>query len=129
MQPIIEVRDLSKTYASGTVALTDVTLDIHQGEILALLGPNGAGKTTFISITCGLVTPSGGAVRVGGHDVVRDFADDVDTLHFTGSGSKSVVLSKAYESGGHVFFDFGAGDVLEVRNTTLDALANDMTFA
>jgi ABC-2 type transport system ATP-binding protein len=73
MQPIIEVRDLSKTYASGTVALTDVTFDIRQGEILALLGPNGAGKTTFISITCGLVTPTGGSVRVGGHDVVRDY--------------------------------------------------------
>ncbi|MCB2127533.1 MAG: ABC transporter ATP-binding protein [Rhodobacteraceae bacterium] len=73
MSPIIEVRDLSKTYASGTVALANVTLDIRQGEILALLGPNGAGKTTFISITCGLVTPTGGSVRVGGHDVLRDY--------------------------------------------------------
>jgi ABC-2 type transport system ATP-binding protein len=73
MQPIIEVRDLSKTYASGTIALSDVSLDVRKGEILALLGPNGAGKTTFISITCGLVTPTGGTVRVGGHDVLRDY--------------------------------------------------------
>ncbi|MCB2136459.1 MAG: ABC transporter ATP-binding protein [Rhodobacteraceae bacterium] len=73
MRPIIEVRDLSKTYASGTVALSGMTLDIREGEILALLGPNGAGKTTFISITCGLVTPSGGTVRVGGHDIIRDY--------------------------------------------------------
>ena len=73
MSSIIEVRDLSKTYASGTPALSGVTLDIREGEILALLGPNGAGKTTFISILCGLVTPTGGAARVGGHDIVRDY--------------------------------------------------------
>lgn len=73
MTPIIQVRDLSKTYASGTVALAGVTLDIAQGEILALLGPNGAGKTTLISILCGLVTPGGGQVQIGGHDLVRDY--------------------------------------------------------
>ncbi len=73
MSPIIEVQDLSKTYAIGTVALSGVTLDIAEGEILALLGPNGAGKTTFISILCGLVTPSGGRALVGGHDIVRDY--------------------------------------------------------
>ena len=73
MSSIIEVRGLSKTYASGTSALSDMTLDIEEGEILALLGPNGAGKTTFISILCGLVTPTGGSVRVGGHDIVRGY--------------------------------------------------------
>jgi len=73
MAPIIEVRDLSKTYASGTQALAGVTLDIREGEILALLGPNGAGKTTFISILCGLVTATGGSARVGGYDILRDY--------------------------------------------------------
>jgi ABC-2 type transport system ATP-binding protein len=73
MKAIIEVRDLSKTYASGTNALSGVTLDIRKGEILALLGPNGAGKTTFISILCGLVTPSGGRALIGGHDILRDY--------------------------------------------------------
>ncbi|MCV2868151.1 ABC transporter ATP-binding protein [Defluviimonas sp. WL0002] len=73
MSAMIEVRDLSKTYASGTSALSGVSLDIREGEILALLGPNGAGKTTFISILCGLVTPSGGKVTVGGHDILRDY--------------------------------------------------------
>lgn len=73
MPPIIEVSDLSKTYASGTEALAGVSLDIREGEILALLGPNGAGKTTFISILCGLVTPTGGQALVAGHDIVRDY--------------------------------------------------------
>lgn len=73
MATIIEVDDLSKTYASGTKSLSDVSLEIHEGEILALLGPNGAGKTTLISIICGLVTPTTGKVRVGGHDIGRDY--------------------------------------------------------
>ncbi len=73
MTLIIEIGDLSKTYGSGTAALSDVTLDIREGEILALLGPNGAGKTTLISIVCGLVTPSTGRVLVGGHDIQRDY--------------------------------------------------------
>ena len=50
-----------------------MTLDIHEGEIIALLGPNGAGKTTLISIICGLVVPTGGTVRVGGHDIRTDW--------------------------------------------------------
>ena len=73
MQSIIEIRNLTKTYASGTHALDDVTLDIREGEILALLGPNGAGKTTLISTICGLVQPTSGTVTVGGHDIIRDF--------------------------------------------------------
>src|SRR5579872_4511751 len=75
MTPIISVEHLSKTYASGFVALKDISLDIRQGEILALLGPNGAGKTTLISIICGLVNPTGGRVTVGGYDIVRDYRE------------------------------------------------------
>ncbi|SMX35202.1 ABC transporter ATP-binding protein [Actibacterium lipolyticum] len=73
MPPIISVSNLNKSYASGTVALDDVSLDIEQGEILALLGPNGAGKTTLISTICGLVTPTSGTVTVGGHDIATEF--------------------------------------------------------
>ena len=73
MPPIIAVRQLSKTYASGFQALKPLDLDIQQGEIFALLGPNGAGKTTLISIICGIVNPSGGSVLAAGHDVVRDY--------------------------------------------------------
>ena len=73
MQDILEVAGLSKTYASGFAALKNVDLTIRRGEIFALLGPNGAGKTTLISIVCGIVNATSGTVRVGGHDIVRDY--------------------------------------------------------
>jgi ABC-2 type transport system ATP-binding protein len=73
MQPVISVSHLSKTYASGFCALSDINLHIYRREIFALLGPNGAGKTTLISIICGIVNPSAGAVSVGGHDIVSDY--------------------------------------------------------
>jgi ABC-2 type transport system ATP-binding protein len=73
MQPIISVKNLTKTYASGFKALADVNLEIRQGEIFALLGPNGAGKTTLISIICGIVNPSEGTILADGHDVVTDY--------------------------------------------------------
>src|SRR6201996_212692 len=73
MNAILSLQKLTKTYATGHQALKSVSLDIRRGEIFALLGPNGAGKTTLIGISCGLVTPSSGSVKVDGHDVVRDF--------------------------------------------------------
>jgi len=73
MSPVIAVANLSKTYASGLSALSDIDLDIRRGEIFALLGPNGAGKTTLISIICGIVRASSGSVTVAGHDIVRDY--------------------------------------------------------
>ncbi len=73
MQPIISVKDVSKTYASGVVALKPINLDIDKGEIFALLGPNGAGKTTLISIICGIVNASSGAITAAGHDIQRDW--------------------------------------------------------
>ncbi|WP_242101724.1 ABC transporter ATP-binding protein [Lysobacter sp. M2-1] len=73
MTPIISIRGLEKTYASGFRALKGVDLDIRKGEIFALLGPNGAGKTTLISIVCGIVNASAGSVTADGHDIVRDY--------------------------------------------------------
>ena len=73
MSPIISISGLSKTYASGFRALSNIDLEIRRGEIFALLGPNGAGKTTLISIVCGIVNPTQGQVRVDGHDIVRDY--------------------------------------------------------
>ena len=73
MPPIISIRGVAKSYASGFQALKLLNLDIDKGEIFALLGPNGAGKTTLINIICGIVTASAGSVTADGHDIVRDY--------------------------------------------------------
>jgi ABC-2 type transport system ATP-binding protein len=73
MSPVISVKHLSKTYASGFQALKNVDLEIRRGEIFALLGPNGAGKTTLISIICGIVNATEGSVAVDGHDIVAEY--------------------------------------------------------
>jgi ABC-2 type transport system ATP-binding protein len=72
--PAIEIRGVSKTYRNVR-ALSDVNLEIAQGEFFALLGPNGAGKTTLISILAGLARADSGTLRVGGYDVVADYRD------------------------------------------------------
>ncbi len=72
-QYAIEISGLRKIYAGGFEALKGVDLRVRRGEIFALLGPNGAGKTTLIGITCGIVRPSAGTVRVDGFDVLRDY--------------------------------------------------------
>jgi ABC-2 type transport system ATP-binding protein len=73
VRPIISIKGVAKSYASGFQALKLVNLDIEPGEIFALLGPNGAGKTTLINIVCGIVTASSGSVTADGHDIVRDY--------------------------------------------------------
>ena len=75
MDPILSIRGLAKTYATGVVALEPTDLDIQKGEIFALLGPNGAGKTTLISIVCGIVTPSAGKVTADGFDTQKDYRE------------------------------------------------------
>lgn len=61
---MIRFREFSKTFA-GRVAVTDLSLDIAQGEVLAVLGPNGSGKTTSIKAAAGLITPTSGTVDIG----------------------------------------------------------------
>ncbi|MEQ1583786.1 MAG: ABC transporter ATP-binding protein [Candidatus Nitrotoga sp.] len=73
MQSVISVENLTKTYASGFMALKSINLEIQRGEIFALLGPNGAGKTTLINIICGIVSLSQGKVLADGHDIVSDY--------------------------------------------------------
>jgi ABC-2 type transport system ATP-binding protein len=70
--PAIAIDNLVKNY--GTLRAVDgLSLTVGQGEFFGLLGPNGAGKTTTISAIVGLVRIDGGAIRVMGHDVGRDY--------------------------------------------------------
>ena len=70
--PIIQVRQLTKTYRVGDVhvhALRGVDLDVAKGEFLAVVGSSGSGKSTLFNILGGLTPPSTGSVRIGGKDL------------------------------------------------------------
>lgn len=60
----LSIRDLHKSYKSGTKALNGIDLDVQQGDFFALLGPNGAGKSTTIGIISALVNKTSGTVKV-----------------------------------------------------------------
>jgi ABC-2 type transport system ATP-binding protein len=64
--PALELRDLTKRYDDGTLALEDFDLEIPAGSFFGLLGPNGAGKTTLISAVCNLIRVTSGEVLVFG---------------------------------------------------------------
>jgi ABC-2 type transport system ATP-binding protein len=70
-EPLIEMRHLVKRYGDK-LAVDDVSLEVHAGEIFGFLGPNGAGKTTTIKVAIGLLQPSAGEVRVAGWDIQKE---------------------------------------------------------
>ena len=60
--PIVSLRNVAKTYDSGTVALNDFNLDVRAGEFVSLLGPSGCGKSTALRIVAGLSRASAGTI-------------------------------------------------------------------
>ncbi|MFE7841813.1 ABC transporter ATP-binding protein [Streptomyces sp. NPDC057474] len=67
-EDVIEVTDLRRVYGGGYEAVRGITFSVGRGELFALLGTNGAGKTSTVELLEGLAPPSGGRVRVLGHD-------------------------------------------------------------
>jgi ABC-2 type transport system ATP-binding protein len=69
----LQIEGLEKRYPTGVEALRGVSLRIEPGEMFGLLGPNGAGKSTLIHCTTGLAQPTGGTIRVFGHDAIGEY--------------------------------------------------------
>lgn len=67
----LEVLHLEKVIKK-TKIIHDISLEIQSGEVVGLLGPNGAGKTTTFYMICGLITPSGGQVKLNGTDITKE---------------------------------------------------------
>jgi multiple sugar transport system ATP-binding protein len=65
----IHLDTIDKVYPAGPAALTGLSLDVADGELLVLVGPSGSGKTTALRIVAGLETPTRGRVRIGPRDV------------------------------------------------------------
>jgi ABC-2 type transport system ATP-binding protein len=71
MPHILEADNLVKKY--GEFAAVDgISFDVEEGEVFGLLGPNGAGKTTTISMLTGVLEPTSGTARIGGHDILKE---------------------------------------------------------
>jgi lipopolysaccharide export system ATP-binding protein len=68
--PILQTRDLSKTYR-GRRVVDDVSISVQQGQVVGLLGPNGAGKTTSFYMIVGLISPDSGRVLLDDKDITE----------------------------------------------------------
>jgi ABC-2 type transport system ATP-binding protein len=79
---VLSVSGLRKHY-SKLVAVEDVSFEVRRREVVGLLGPNGAGKTTTINMILGVLSPTGGSVRIGGIDLARERARALSYTNFS----------------------------------------------
>jgi putative ABC transport system ATP-binding protein len=85
-QPIIEVKDLYKTYRVGDVdvhALQGANLEVQKGEFVSVIGASGSGKSTLFNILGALTTPTSGSVRIAGKNLEHLTASDRSSLRKT----------------------------------------------
>jgi osmoprotectant transport system ATP-binding protein len=69
--PVITFDTVRKQYPDGTVAVTDLDLQIGEGEVVVLVGPSGCGKTTTMRMINRMIEPTSGTITVGGREVMR----------------------------------------------------------
>jgi ABC-2 type transport system ATP-binding protein len=97
MDKIIEIRNLSKIYKNGR-GITDISLDIHKGDIFGFLGPNGAGKTTAMKIMTGLIKPDSGDVKINGYSVLESFEKAMEKVGSLIETAEAYPFLTAYEN-------------------------------
>ncbi|MQA03121.1 MAG: ATP-binding cassette domain-containing protein [Streptosporangiales bacterium] len=66
---LLSIQQIRKQYGNGTLAVEDITCDVHKGEFVSIVGPSGAGKTTLLKMICGLLPPTDGRVELHGKQV------------------------------------------------------------
>jgi putative ABC transport system ATP-binding protein len=84
--PVLELRDVRKTYSGGVEALRGVSLAIDRGELAAIVGPSGSGKSTLLHVMGTLERPSAGTVAIEGRDVSAASDDELAGLRATRIG-------------------------------------------
>lgn len=80
---MIYMSEVSKVYSNGSVALADVTVDIHKGDFVFVVGPSGAGKSTFIKLILREELPTSGRIVVNGKNVIDLLPREVPYLRRT----------------------------------------------
>ncbi|MFB8119227.1 ABC transporter ATP-binding protein [Streptomyces sp. NPDC055962] len=83
---VVEFDSVSKTYPGGVAAVSDVSLRIGRGELIAVVGPSGSGKSSVLNLMGSLDRPSSGRVLVDGHDVAKLSDREVSALRATRIG-------------------------------------------
>ncbi|HFI0448368.1 TPA: ABC transporter ATP-binding protein [Streptococcus suis] len=76
---LLEVKNLTKNFG-GLTAVGDVTMELHEGELVGLIGPNGAGKTTLFNLLTGVYEPSEGTITLAGTILNRKAPSKIASL-------------------------------------------------
>ena len=110
-EPLVVIRGLSKVFGDGetrVAAVSEVDLELQQGEIVLVMGPSGSGKTTLLSMLGGLLRPSAGEIRIDGVDIAA--LDEAELPPFRA------------ETFGFIFQDFNLLAALSARENVEVAL-------
>ena len=90
-EPILRIRGLTKRFG-GLVAVGNVSLDLHVGEVHVVIGPNGAGKTTLTNLLSGDLPPTSGQVMFEGRDIAGCSADHISRMGIGRSYQKTNIF-------------------------------------
>ena len=132
---MVQVDGLTKLYGEFT-AVNELSFSIQPGEVVGLVGPNGAGKTTTLRCLAGIIPPSRGTIRVGGHDIVRDaiaakkqlafFTDEPRLFDHLTVGQHMNFVARIYQVAGYEATAAALLEELELANKR-DALPGELS--
>lgn len=78
LSPIISIKNVEKSFGSGTLAVSGMTLDIFKNEFISFLGPSGCGKSTLLKMISGLLRPTSGHIKIlGNQNYDAEISEDI----------------------------------------------------
>ena len=78
VSPIISIKNVGKSFGSGTLAVSGMTLDIFKNEFISFLGPSGCGKSTLLKMISGLLRPTTGRIKIlGNQNHTMEISEDI----------------------------------------------------
>ncbi len=78
VSPIISIKNVKKSFGSGTLAVSGMTLDIFKNEFISFLGPSGCGKSTLLKMISGLLRPTTGHIKIlGNQNYDKEISEDI----------------------------------------------------